>query len=666
MDAAVAQIILHDRNIAYVVTDRALRVVEVSGAPQILRGDGGGVLGRPLTELVPELIGSEGALADILLGELPRFELPLVNREGHDGQTLYLTMVDLPYRDRADRIVGLVHLIEDVTVMGGLEQRLTQQRNELRFLRDELQHQMSITGKMAKIGGWEFDTRTRKGAWTDEVARIHDLDPAVETNVELGISFYQGQSRSQIEAAIREALELGKPFDLELEMTTARGRHKWVRTVGQPVKEGDTVVKVQGTFQDITERKQAEEAVQESERHYRSLFENMLEGFAYCRMLYEDNQPQDFIHLDVNSAFEQLTGLKDVIGRPVTEVIPGIRESNPELFEAYGRVALTGKPERFETYLEFLDIWLSVAVYSPKREYFISVFDNITDRRRAEEALRQLNAELEQRVVTRTGELSDRVAEVERLNRTMTNLLEDLQAANRQATDTAQRLKEANAELETFTYSVSHDLKAPLRGMDGYSRLVLENYADRLDDEGRNFLHNIRRAATQMSQLIDDLLAYSRVERRTLVQGQVNPRSLAERLVAERVSEIHERGVHITVDIPCTSVTTEIEGLTQALHNLLDNALKFTRNVPQAMIEVGGRETETSCILWVADNGPGFDMKYHDRIFEIFQRLHRAEDYPGTGIGLAIVRKAMQRLGGRAWAESEPGKGATFYLEVPR
>ena len=141
MDAAVAQLILHDRNIAYVITDRALRIVEVSGAPLIHRGEGGGVLGRPLTELAPELIGSEVTLEEILAGESPRFELPLVNREGPDGQTLYLTMVDLPYRDRSDRIVGLVHLMEDVTIMGKLEQRLTQQRNELRFLRDELQRQ---------------------------------------------------------------------------------------------------------------------------------------------------------------------------------------------------------------------------------------------------------------------------------------------------------------------------------------------------------------------------------------------------------------------------------------------------------------------------------------------------------------------------------------------
>jgi signal transduction histidine kinase len=152
VDAAVAQIILHDRNIAYVVTDRALRVVEVSGAPQILRGDGGGALGHPLIELVPELIGSEVALEDILLGTSPRFELPLVNRESPDGQTRYLTMVDLPYRDRTDRIVGLVHLIEDVTVMGELEQRLTQQRNELRFLRDELQRQnLELTAANAEL-----------------------------------------------------------------------------------------------------------------------------------------------------------------------------------------------------------------------------------------------------------------------------------------------------------------------------------------------------------------------------------------------------------------------------------------------------------------------------------------------------------------------------------
>jgi signal transduction histidine kinase len=227
-------------------------------------------------------------------------------------------------------------------------------------------------------------------------------------------------------------------------------------------------------------------------------------------------------------------------------------------------------------------------------------------------------------------------------------------------------LRDINAELETFAYSVSHDLKAPLRGIDGYGRLLLQDYADKLDEDGRTFLYTIRSATQQMNQLIDDLLTYSRLERRAMTTGSLNPRLLVEMLIAERADELNARQVTPSVDIPCGTVTAEAEGLVEALRNLLENALKFTRDVPAPRIEIGGRETDKTCILWVRDNGIGFDMQYHDRIFEIFQRLHRAEDYPGTGIGLAIVRKVMQRMGGRVWAESTPGQGATFFLEVPK
>ncbi len=223
-----------------------------------------------------------------------------------------------------------------------------------------------------------------------------------------------------------------------------------------------------------------------------------------------------------------------------------------------------------------------------------------------------------------------------------------------------------NRELETFTYSVSHDLKAPLRGIDGYSRLLLEGHSEQLDEEGRRFLRTIRRATARMHQLIEDLLTYSRLERRSLTLGRIDPQALIESLIAERAEEIEERGVRVTVNVPCAHVVADAEGFTQALRNLLENALKFTRETSEAQIEIGGRETDKSCILWVCDNGIGFDMKYHDRIFKIFERLHREEDYPGTGVGLAIVHKAMARIGGRAWAESEPGEGATFYLEIPR
>ena len=170
---------------------------------------------------------------------------------------------------------------------------------------------------------------------------------------------------------------------------TKSGEWKWILARGKVVerdKDG-RALRVTGTFLDISARKQAEEAVREGEARYRTLFDNMLEGFAYCKMLFENGRPQDFMYLDVNDAFERLTGLHNVIGKKVTEVIPGIKESDPGLFETFARVALTGEPEKFETYLDSLGIWFAVSVYSTEKEYFVVVFDNITERKGAQEAL---------------------------------------------------------------------------------------------------------------------------------------------------------------------------------------------------------------------------------------------------------------------------------------
>lgn len=236
----------------------------------------------------------------------------------------------------------------------------------------------------------------------------------------------------------------------------------------------------------------------------------------------------------------------------------------------------------------------------------------------------------------------------------------------RVAERTAQ-FKSANEELETFTYSVSHDLKAPLRGIDGYSRILLEDYAEVLGEQPRRFLHNIRTGAQQMGELIEDLLNYSRLERREQRVGLLDVQQLIGSIQALYAGEIERAGIRLQIKVPAGEILADREGLEIALRNLLDNAIKFSRKAGDGpTIEIGGKLEQNTYQLWIRDNGIGFDMQFSQRVFEIFQRLNRIEDYPGTGIGLAIVRKAIQRMNGKVWAQSKVGEGSTFFLELPQ
>ena len=222
-------------------------------------------------------------------------------------------------------------------------------------------------------------------------------------------------------------------------------------------------------------------------------------------------------------------------------------------------------------------------------------------------------------------------------------------------------LERKTRELEAFSYSVAHDLKGPLREIEGFSSLIEEKYSGVLDSIPRQYLAQIRGSALRMTALIDALLKYSRLEQQTLPKSRVNLRALAEHVVASRQIAASSQGARITIDLPAIDVWGEPTSIQQAVGNLLDNALKFSRR-EGADISLGGMRGQGESILWVKDNGIGFDQQHATKLFGLFERLHSSDRYEGTGVGLAIVKLVMEKHGGRVWADSSLGKGSTFYL----
>jgi light-regulated signal transduction histidine kinase (bacteriophytochrome) len=254
----------------------------------------------------------------------------------------------------------------------------------------------------------------------------------------------------------------------------------------------------------------------------------------------------------------------------------------------------------------------------------------MAERRRTDDALRQLNADLEQRVADRT-----------------------------------EALAAANKELEGFSYSVSHDLRAPLRAVIGFSKMLLEDHGEQLDAEARRKVDVIKEDAEHMGRLIDDLLAFSRLGRKTIQLTEVNMTELAQSVYDNLSRQTPDQHAEFRLGkLPAASGDRALLG--QVWTNLISNAMKFSSKRDGALIEVSAVSNEQEYIYFVRDNGAGFDPRYQAKLFGVFQRLHDASEFPGTGVGLALIQRIVVRHRGRVWAEGKPGEGATFYFTLPR
>lgn len=466
---------------------------------------------------------------------------------------------------------------------------------------------LKLTGEMAKVGGWEFDTDSLKGTWTDEVFRIHDLDPSKEIDIELGLSFYSGESREKIENAIKKAIESAKPYDIELEMTSAKGIHKWVRTNGFPIIKNGKVIKVRGIFQDITERKRIEKEIKSLAKFPSENPNPVLRTDRNGILLYANN-----------AAFSLLSHWDIKVGQAVPKILYKIAK------DAFKKQCVQLTDVRSGNY------FFSIAASSSQDMEYINMYaQNITERKIADEQIKKLNKELEQRVKLRTAQF-----------------------------------EASNKELEAFAYSVSHDLRAPLRSMDGFSQALLKNYSDKLDNEGKDFLKRIRNSTQLMGKLIEDLLSLSKASRYEIKYQIIDLTTLINSILFELKKNDPEYNINIIInELP--ELKSDINMLNIALTNLISNAWKFTKKQPEPKIEFGFFKNKKESIYFIKDNGVGFNMTYAGNLFGAFQRLHTQKEFPGTGIGLAIVKRIFNRLGGNIWAESKIGKGAIFYFTLP-
>ncbi len=462
-----------------------------------------------IVDVNPFLVGLLGYTREVFLGktiwELGFFREIVANRDrfAEWQREEYIRYEDRPLENSAGRkieveFVSCRYWVGDHQVIQCIIRDITDRRRAEATLR-EAQLLLAEAEKLGHVGGWELDSETQELRWTEEVFRIHEVDLTYRPTVEAGINFYAPASRPVIAQAVQGALERGEPFDVELEIVTAKGNRRCVHSIGgaDPTRR-----KVRGFLQDITAQKKAEEEIH------------------------------------------------------------------------------------------------------------------------------RLNADLERRVQERTAELAA-----------------------------------ANTELEAFAYSVSHDLRAPLRGIDGFSRILLEDYAPKLDEEGRDSIQRVRAATRRMAELIDDMLELSRVSRAELRRVPVDLSAMAADVVGELRRSEPDRAVEVVI---AAGVTVEGDPhlLRIVMENLLGNAWKFTVRRAGARIEFGGELQEGVPACYVRDNGAGYDEQFAAKLFGAFQRLHSAEEFPGTGIGLATVQRIVHRHGGRVWAEGRVDFGATFHFTL--
>lgn len=612
-------------NAPVIVWDGELRVTRFNRAFEELTGrPAQEVLGRHLDLLFPADERREQALALVTAASAGErwetVEIPVVGAAG-DARTVLWNSATIFDGDGTTPVATIAQG-QDITERKRAE-------DELR----EAQARLAFALERSHAGGWDLDLVDHTAVRT----LGHDLvfgyaELLSEWTYEMFLSHVLPEDRDEVDRLFQEAVAERKDWVFECRIRRTDGEVRWVRAAGgHQLTAGGEPRRMAGIVQDVTEERLAQEVLRVSEERFRYVFENALIGMSMTR-------PDGVV--DVNAAFCRMLGYtrEDLAGIRWQDLTPP--EDVPEV-EKLLEPMLSGATEEARFLKRYVRkdgsvLWADVSsVLRRDAEgrplHFITAILDITQRKLAEDEVERLNRELEQRVLDRTAELDA-----------------------------------VNQELEAFAYSVSHDLRAPLRHVSGFAALLEQREAGRLDERSAHYVARISASVAQMGVLIDDLLQFSRTGRAELRLETVDMDALVEEVVEGLREEAGDRDIEWRIG-PLPSVVGDRALLRQVWANLLGNAVKYTRGREPARIEVEARAGDDGLTVYsVGDNGVGFDMEYVHKLFGVFQRLHGDKEFEGTGIGLANVHRIITRLGGRVWAEGEVDRGATFSFALPR
>ncbi|MFC2130370.1 PAS domain S-box protein [Bacteroidota bacterium] len=498
-------------------------------------------------------------------------------------------------------------------------------------------------GKLARIGAWEIDLKENELNWSDMVYEIHEVEPGFKPTVENGINFYAPEAIPVISKCIEEAITNGKSFDVELQLMTAKQNRLWVRTMGKAYRENGEITKVSGVFQDIHSRKLVEIESLEKSRQLR-LLSTELEIII-------DSIPGLVFYKDTNNRFLRVNKYMAEAYKMSKKEMEGVHLNDlhtPEEAQTYYeddlQVINSRKPklnidEPWETETGKRWVNTSKIPYIDEKGEVVGVIGismDVTERKLAEEELEKHREHLEELVNERTEEIEKVVKDLER----------------------------SNKELEQFAYVASHDLQEPLRMVSSFTQLLARKYKDSLDSDAMEFIKFAVDGATRMQLLINDLLEFSRVSTRGKSFERVDCASvlgIVRKTLHNRVEETN--ALISNEDLPI--ILGDESQLIRLFQNLIENALKFYGTEPPRIL-ISAKDMGKEWQFSVKDNGIGIDSEFKDRIFTIFQRLHGRDEYPGTGIGLAVSKRIVERHGGKIWVESEKDKGTTFFFTIPK